>query len=99
MVAVRRYSWRDKPAVPVTEAAELLGCSTSKVYAEVNRKTLQAVRVAGKVMILTTHIAELLDKAEPWTPHKERVEKANRARLKPRPPSGRPVCELGDGTV
>jgi excisionase family DNA binding protein len=96
---LRKYPWRDKPAVPVEEAAELLGCSRSHVYAHVNRRTLKAVRVLEKTLISTESIAQQLDNPAPHASRKERVEAANRARLAPRAPSGRPVCELGDATV
>jgi excisionase family DNA binding protein len=96
---LHKYPWRDKPAVPVEEAAELLGCSRSHVYAHVNRGTLKAVRVLEKTLISTESIAQQLDNPEPHASRKERVEAANRARLAPRAPSGRPVCELGRATV
>jgi excisionase family DNA binding protein len=96
---LRRYSWRDKPAVPLDEAAELLGCSRSHVYAHVNRGTLKAVKVLEKTLVSTRSIAERLDNPEPHVSRRERVEAANRARLAPRAPSGRLVHELSEETV
>jgi excisionase family DNA binding protein len=83
-----KYSWRDKPAVPVSEAAELLGCSRSHVYGKIKSGgPLQAVRVVEKVLITTASIAALLDNPESWTPRRERVDAANKARLNRLEPS------------
>jgi hypothetical protein len=51
--------------------------------------------VAGKTIVKTSSIIRKLESAKPWTPRTSRLEAANRARLKPRVSSGRPVHELG----
>jgi excisionase family DNA binding protein len=73
--------WRTRPAASVAEAAELLICSKSQLYAKLKDGTLEAVDLFGKTGVTTESIKRVHEAAKPKTITADRVAAANAARL------------------
>jgi hypothetical protein len=78
---LHEVTWQTLPYQPVARAAAITGRSPAHVYALVKSGTLRAVKLAGKTLITTESIVELLGGAQPWSPNHDRVAPAHRARL------------------
>lgn len=63
-----KVHWRDKPVLPTKLAAEIAGVSIASLYRQSKLGNLQFKTVAGRTMIETNSLINLLDNAVNWTP-------------------------------
>jgi excisionase family DNA binding protein len=71
--------WHERPFLSVTNAAAVLGCSKTRVYALAKEGALKFVTLAGRTLVTTPSVTELVDAARPWVPS-DRATAARAAR-------------------
>ena len=81
ITTIDEVAWQALPYQPVARAAAITGRSPAHVYALIKSGTLRAVKLAGKTLITTESIVELLALAQPWSPDRDKIASAQRARV------------------
>lgn len=74
--------WRDTAFLPLPRAAEVLGCSRSRLYSARDAGEISFRRVMGRTVIPTGEIIAIVDGAKAYTPkdNPEAQERSRRAR-------------------
>jgi hypothetical protein len=65
---LRIFPWRDRPRLPVDEAAEVYGGSPAALYQHAHAGKLKFVRQQGRTFVDTASLIKLIEAAETWTP-------------------------------
>jgi hypothetical protein len=78
---IHGVAWQAIPYQPVARAAAITGRSEAHVYNLINSGALRAVKLAGKTLVTTDSIVELLARARPWSPEHAKINSAKRAGL------------------
>ena len=78
---IHEIAWQALPYQPVARTAAITGRSPAHVYALLKSGTLRAVKLAGKTLVTTESIVELLAGAQPWSPDHDKIASAQRARV------------------
>lgn len=78
--ASTEVTWQALPYHPVSRTAAITGRSQAHVYTLINSGSLRAVKLAGKTLITTESILDLLGRAKPWKSDLARTAQARRAR-------------------
>lgn len=60
--------WRSRPLLPMKAAASIAGISTSSIYRYAAEGRLKFRRLAGRTLVETDSLVELIESAEAWTP-------------------------------
>ena len=60
--------WRDRPFQPLQTASEIAGVSVASLYRLAGEGKLKLRRLAGRTLVETESLIELIGSAEPWTP-------------------------------
>ena len=81
IATIHEIAWQALPFQPVGRTAAITGRSPAHVYALLKSGTLRAVKLAGKTLITTESIVELLAGAQPWSPNHDKIASAQRARV------------------
>lgn len=68
--------WRDLPAVPIADAARLLGVSRAQVYNLARAGRVRLVAPAGRTLVVTADLARMLDTSVSHTPDPNRTHAA-----------------------
>jgi excisionase family DNA binding protein len=66
--AMAAVAWHDRPNVPIQTAANVIGCSRSKVYSLAASGDLAMVRLAGRTLVVTASILRFVSAATPYVP-------------------------------
>ena len=78
---IHEIAWQALPYQPVARTAAITGRSPAHVYALLKSGALRAVKLAGKTLVTTESIVELLAGAQPWSPDHDKIASAQRARV------------------
>lgn len=62
--------WQERPWLPLTVAADLLGVSSTSLYRLEAEGHLVFRRFAGRTVVIVNSILPLIDGVEKWTPSK-----------------------------
>lgn len=84
MSSSQTYPWNEFPYQTIQRASVIRGCSQSQIYADLRSGELTGVKLGGKTLVATESLVAALKKARPWTPDRNRVAKANEARVERR---------------
>ena len=60
--------WRERPFQPLPRAREITGVSIASLYKLADEGRLVFRRIAGRTLVETVSLVQLIDAAEPWTP-------------------------------
>ena len=76
--------WRNAALLPLVRASEIAGISAASLYSLKDAGRLEFKKLAGRTLVTTKSLIELIETAEPWTPSargaKGRAARADRAR-------------------
>jgi hypothetical protein len=61
-------NWRELPLLQVRAASQILGLSTASVYGLAHAGRLKLKRLAGRTLVETKSLVEVIDSATDWTP-------------------------------
>lgn len=83
-IGISETRWQDRPLLSLQLASEIAAISAASLYRYADAGRLNLRRLAGRTLVETGSLIELMNSAEPWKPSQRGKEaRAKRARRKP----------------